>query len=110
MRQNLVAVLPCSRDLPHLSKAVFLIGALFAGASLLPAQPYVISTAAGGVPPSTPAAATGSSVAPGGLSIDAAGNVYFSSHNAVFRVDSKGILTQIAGTSPSTPNSITRTE
>jgi len=72
---------------------------MLAGASLLPAQPYVISTAAGGVPPSTPAAAIGSSVSPGGLAIDAAGNVYFSSHNAVFRVDSKGILTHIAGTS-----------
>ena len=63
------------------------------------AQPYVIATFAGGALPQTPVAAIAASVSPDGIAVDAAGNVFFNSHNAVFEVDAKGILTHIAGNS-----------
>jgi sugar lactone lactonase YvrE len=69
-------------------------------AALAAAQPYVISTLTGGVLPPTPA--RGLDLPIGNLqsvAADAAGNVYFSSLNSVFRVDPNGALTHVAGNS-----------
>ena len=63
-------------------------------------QPYVISTVAGGAPPPTPIAAVNASLShPSGVASDSSGNVYFTSNNAVFKVDANGTLTRIPGTS-----------
>ena len=62
--------------------------------------PYVISTFAGGAPPPTPSVALNASIgAPSGVAADAAGNVYFTSLNCVFKLDTSGTLTRVAGTS-----------
>ncbi len=62
-------------------------------------QQYVISTLAGGAPPLTPAAAAGVSIGdPPRVATDAAGNIYFGSLHCIFKVDSSGTLTRIAGT------------
>ena len=66
------------------------------------AQQYVTSTIAGGAAPVTPApglALTLGSVS--GVVADAGGNVYLASSdlNAVFRLDSSGVLTRVAGNS-----------
>ena len=63
------------------------------------AQPYLISTVAGGAPPQTPVPATNASISPSGVATDHSGNVYFSSRNAVFKLDPSHSLTRIAGTS-----------
>jgi uncharacterized protein (TIGR03437 family) len=68
--------------------------------AVLHAQPYLITTVAGGAPPTT-VTATDASVSPGGVSADNAGNVFFSSRNAVFKIDPKGVLHRIAGNSRS---------
>ena len=65
----------------------------------LPAQQYSISTISGGVPPSTPTVARNASISPGRVATDSNGNVFFSSNNAVFEIDSTGLLTRIAGNS-----------
>jgi uncharacterized protein (TIGR03437 family) len=71
-----------------------------AAAAAAYAQQYTASTAAGGAPPATPAAATTTSIGqPNRTTTDAAGNFYFSSANAVFRVGSSGNLTLVAGNS-----------
>jgi uncharacterized protein (TIGR03437 family) len=76
----------------------FALGLVFTGASL--AQQYTISTFAGGAPPSTPVAASGAAIGlPLRTAIDGGGNLYFSSSNSVFRMDTTGVLTLIAGTS-----------
>ena len=68
-------------------------------AGALGAQPYVISTVAGGVAPASPAPGAGTGIyEPGGLATDTAGNVYFASLNYVFRLDRDGKLTRVAGT------------
>ena len=73
---------------------------LLAGASIALAQQYSISTVAGGAPPATPAAASSISMGqPARVALDAKGNVYFSSSNCVFKIDSTGTVTLIAGTS-----------
>jgi uncharacterized protein (TIGR03437 family) len=73
---------------------------LLAGASLALAQQYSISTVAGGAPPATPAAALNVSMGqPGRVALDASGNLYFTSTNSVFKIDSKGTVTLIAGNS-----------
>jgi len=69
---------------------------LFASASLI-AQPYAIDTAAGGVPPQTPVPAMSASISPSQVAADPSGNVYFSSRNAVFKIDAGNSLTRIAG-------------
>ncbi|HTS28347.1 MAG TPA: NHL repeat-containing protein [Bryobacteraceae bacterium] len=62
-------------------------------------QQYVISTVSGGIPPATPTAAVTASIGdPPRVTVDAAGNVYFASLHSVFKVDSQGTLTRIAGT------------
>jgi trimeric autotransporter adhesin len=67
--------------------------------SIAGAQPYVISTVAGGAPPLTPAAATGVAIGdPPRVAADARGNVYFAGLHTIFRVDPAGSITRIAGT------------
>src|SRR5689334_20464789 len=62
------------------------------------AQQYVISTLAGGVPPSTPLAATRASIGdPSRVVADSAGNLYIASLHSVFKVDPSGNLTSVAG-------------
>ena len=65
------------------------------------AQPYLIGTIAGGGLPVTPATATNVSLgySPQGVAVDANGNVYFTASNCVFKVDTSGTLTRIAGVS-----------
>jgi sugar lactone lactonase YvrE len=67
--------------------------------STLVAQPYTISTVAGGgAPPiSVPAPSVHVPVS-NGIAISSAGDVYFSSDNSVLKVDAAGTLTRIAGT------------
>jgi sugar lactone lactonase YvrE len=68
-------------------------------ASVLFAQPYVISTFAGGAALPTPIPAVNApSLYPGGIAVHS-GNLYFSSLNCVFKVDANGILTRVAGNS-----------
>ena len=62
------------------------------------AQTYTITTAAGGALPAMPMAATAASVMPNWVAADSAGNVYFTSENAVFKIDTAGTLTCVAGT------------
>ena len=73
---------------------------LLAGSSIALAQQYTLSTAAGGAPPPTPATATSTSIGqPNRVTLDSKGNTYFSSGNAVFKIDTSGNLTAIAGNS-----------
>ena len=72
---------------------------LLGGAAAAYAQPYIISTIAGGVPSATPVAGVSASVSPGGIATDKSGNVYFSSRNSVFKLDTSGTLTRVAGDS-----------
>ena len=61
-------------------------------------QQYVISTIAGGSAPPTPTSAVRASIGdPPRVAVDAAGNFYFGSLHSVFRVDSSGTLTRVAG-------------
>jgi uncharacterized protein (TIGR03437 family) len=67
------------------------------------AQPYVISTYAGGAPP-VAAPVQGTSVSIGeaiSVATDEKGNIYFASPdlNSVFKLDPSGVLTRIAGSS-----------
>ena len=64
-----------------------------------PAQQYFISTYAGGsVPPPVAARALDASFHwPKAMAADAAGNVYFISDNSVFRLDTNGVVTRVAG-------------
>jgi uncharacterized protein (TIGR03437 family) len=69
---------------------------LFCGSAL--AQPYVISTIAGGSAPPTPAVATKASIGDATrVAADAAGNVYFGSLHSIFKVDASGTMTRFAG-------------
>ena len=64
------------------------------------AQPYSISTVAGGAPTTTPAPASSTSIGqPRRVTVDTAGNVYFSSGNSVFKMASNGTLALVAGNS-----------
>ncbi len=74
------------------------LGFLLAGGAVW-AQQYLITTVAGGVLPPTPAPAVGVAVTARSVATDAAGNVYFSSGNCVFKVDASGVLTRVAGSS-----------
>jgi len=75
---------------------VFLFGLIFQFVSW--GQQYTISTLAGGVPPVTPGAATTSSVGdPPRVAVDKPGNIYFGSLHSVFKVDTTGSMTRIAG-------------
>ena len=60
--------------------------------------PLLISTMAGGGLPVTPLAGTAADIdSPYGVTVDAAGNVYLSSSNCVFKLDTAGTLTRVAG-------------
>jgi sugar lactone lactonase YvrE len=68
--------------------------------NLAQGQPYVISSIAGGAPPPTPSAAVSASLPlPSGVAVDNSGNIFFTSNNSVFKIDSTGTLTRIAGNS-----------
>ena len=63
------------------------------------AQPYVVSTFAGGSPPPTPNAATTFSLGiPSRIALDPSGNFYFGADNMILKVDRSGSLTVVAGT------------
>lgn len=63
-------------------------------------QSYNLATIAGGAPPATPAAGTSVGIGhPLRCTADASGNVYFSAGNVVFKLDTSGNLTLIAGNS-----------
>jgi len=75
---------------------------LLAGHCVVFAQQYTVSTIAGGAPPPTPVAALSTSIGPPErVTTDSAGNLYFSALNSVFKMDSTGTLTVIAGNSRS---------
>jgi uncharacterized protein (TIGR03437 family) len=62
-------------------------------------QAYTISTAVTGIRPATPVLGTNLPVYfPDGMAIDSAGNVFFASANAVFKLDTAGMVTRVAGT------------
>ena len=63
------------------------------------AQQYTITTVAGGAPPATPVAATGTSIGLPRKVLLAGSNIYFSAGNSVFKMDSSGTMTLIAGNS-----------
>src|SRR4051794_27153250 len=71
---------------------------LAAGATAF-AQQYSISTVAGGAPPATPASAVSTSIGVPHKLMVAGSNIYFSAGNSVFRMDSGGTMTLIAGNS-----------
>src|SRR5215475_13523988 len=71
---------------------------LMAGATAF-AQQYTISTVAGGAPPATPATATNTSIGVPHKILVAGSNLYFSAGNSVYRMDSGGTMTLIAGNS-----------
>ena len=81
-------------------RAVRLWCLLLAGNAVALAQQYTISTIAGGAPPATPNLATSVSIGPPQrVTTDAGGNAYFTSLNCVFKLDTGGTLTLIAGNS-----------
>ncbi|MGA7236592.1 MAG: hypothetical protein WBY44_12980 [Bryobacteraceae bacterium] len=66
---------------------------------LAQAQQYVISTVAGGAASPASIAANQASIGdPPRVAVDGAGNIYFGGTHCVFKVDSSGTLTRIAGT------------
>ena len=77
------------------------LGLLLVSGTAAWAQQYVISTIVGGAPPPTPIAAVNASIGlTYGVATDAAGNVYFTSDNCVFRLEQQnGVLTRVAGNS-----------
>jgi sugar lactone lactonase YvrE len=72
-------------------------GLLLANNAATFAQQYVISTIAGRGAPLFQPSALSAAIVPTGVAADIAGNVYFSSKNAVYRLDSSGALTRLAG-------------
>lgn len=65
---------------------------------LASAQQYTISTYAGGAPPPTPVMGTAASIGPPqGVATDSSEIVYFASGHCVFRLDTNGVLTRVAG-------------
>jgi sugar lactone lactonase YvrE len=75
---------------------------LLSGGAIAVAQQYTVTTFAGGSPPTTPAPAVSTSIGmPRRITVDAAGNLYFSASNSVFKMDAHGVLTLVAGNSRS---------
>src|SRR5207253_4975719 len=72
---------------------------LLASGSVAFAQQYTISTVAGGAPPATPASAVNTSIGQPHKVAVSGSNLYFSSGNSVFKLDSGGTLTLSAGNS-----------
>ena len=77
------------------------IVALFLFASLsASAQQYNIATIAGGSPPPTPVTALNAPLGtPGAVTSDPGGNIYFVTDDCVFKIDTTGNMTRIAGNS-----------
>lgn len=67
----------------------------------LSAQQYTIRTVAGGAPPSTPAPAGSTSIGVAHRLLSAGGSLYFSAGDCVYRMDSSGNITLVAGNSRS---------
>jgi trimeric autotransporter adhesin len=87
-----------NKPLSRMSCALFC--GLLASAASSYAQQYIVSTIAGGAPPATPVAATSISIGqPNRVTVDSSGNVYFTSLNCVFEVNTSGTLTRLAGNS-----------
>ena len=64
------------------------------------AQQYNISTLAGGSPPPTPVLALNAPLgSPGAVIADASSNIYFVTDDCVFKIDTSGNLTRVAGNS-----------
>src|SRR4051795_7759055 len=82
----------------HIIRMLRLSILLAAGATAF-AQQYSISTVAGGAPPATPASAVSTSIGVPHKLMVSGSNLYFSAGNSVFRMDSGGTLTLIAGNS-----------
>src|SRR3954453_12887138 len=62
------------------------------------AQPFVISTIAGGAPPPTPVAAVKASVGdPARVAVDAAGSVSLSPLHSIVKIDSSVAINRFAG-------------
>ncbi len=79
--------------------ALALTFALCGGPAVL-AQPYTITTLAGGAPPATPVTAVNTSIGqPHNCAADSTGNIYFSSGNSVFKLSAGGSLSLFAGNS-----------
>jgi sugar lactone lactonase YvrE len=71
---------------------------LLASQTIVLAQPYVISTIAGGAAPPAGISATAASVPqPSGVATDTAGTVFFTSNHSVFKIDASGNLLRVAG-------------
>ena len=79
--------------------AARVLSLLLGGGLLACAQQYNITTIAGGVPPATPSSPNISIGPPQRATTDRAGDVYFSSLNTVFKLDTSGVLTVVAGNS-----------
>jgi uncharacterized protein (TIGR03437 family) len=74
---------------------------LFSIAAAIPAlaQQYTISTVAGGAPPTTPAPALTTGIGSPRKLLVQGSNLYFSADNTVYKLDSAGNITVIAGNS-----------
>ena len=73
------------------------LGLLLANNIATFALQYVISTIAGRGAPLFQPSALSAAIVPNGIAVDTAGNIYFSSKNAVYRLDSSSALTRVAG-------------
>ncbi len=71
--------------------------ALLLASVAAPAQQYIISTIAGRGQPLYYASALTAAISPLGVAVDTVGAVYFTSNNAVYRLDLNGALTRLAG-------------
>jgi trimeric autotransporter adhesin len=72
---------------------------LFFAASALWAQQFTVYTVAGGAAPVSASSALQTSIGdPPRVAVDSAGNIYFGSLHAVFKVDRLGALARVAGT------------
>jgi uncharacterized protein (TIGR03437 family) len=63
------------------------------------AQQYTVTTVAGGAPPATPLAAASTSIGQPRKLLVQGNNLYFSAGNSVYKMDSSGTMTLIAGNS-----------
>jgi sugar lactone lactonase YvrE len=91
--------MPSARDLPH-RIILILVFACFNATEAASNSDYIVSTIAGGVAPATQVAARNAWIGSiSGMTMDSAGNIYLStSLNCVFRIDTAGVLTRVAGT------------
>lgn len=82
------------------SPQVFLVFAVLALCEPSRAQLYVISTLAGGTPAPTPAPAASTPIQNAqSVAVDSSGNLYYTSSNSVFRMNTSGTVSLMAGNS-----------